>query len=673
MAATERPRLPEMLVLGDGAEIRIRPLAPRDRAGVAALFSRLSAESRYRRFHVPKRELSDSELAFFTDVDHIRHEALAAVDPRDNSIVGVARYVQYVDRPRVAAVAFEVADEWQRKGIGAALAERLLDRARVNGLDRLTATTRWENPAARALLRRLGFRARATGGACEIEFELALHSLSLRRRSGGPGRNRLRGPGSVTRALGPRAVMLVVAVLLTLPASAAAARTIKVTNTHDSGPGSLRSALGKAHDGDTILALAGTYRLKSQLFINPSVTVIGAGSNKTVLSAGDQTRVIDTTNAMATVTLERLAVTHGKAESGGGIDNIASLKLEHVSVSDNLAAGGQNENLGGGIANSGTLTITHSEISDNKTAMGAAQGQGAGVADGLNGGSITIANSSITGNVVQGHGGLGGAIYFAPIDPPDGTEISVTSSTVSNNKALQTNDLGGAIFYSPITNTGSPELPLTLSRDTFSGNIADGGTDEGKGGALFYTPIGDATGNFPLTLVDDTFAGNRAGNSTTFAQGGALLIGPIINEGSATLKFTNLTIARNSAGSDGGIGGGVFYEPVGTFSATFVNTIVALNKAATGPDCSQNLPSVGHNLESQMECGFNNAVGDLQNTNPQLGPLAANGGPTKTLALLPGSPAIDAGSDMACPSVDQRGVSRPQGPHCDVGAFERKH
>jgi hypothetical protein len=91
------------------------------------------------------------------------------------------------------------------------------------------------------------------------------------------------------------------------------------------------------------------------------------------------------------------------------------------------------------------------------------------------------------------------------------------------------------------------------------------------------------------------------------------------------------------------------------------------------PDCSQDLPSVGHNIESQMECGFDNAVGDLQNTNPQLGPLAANGGTTETLALLPGSPAIDAGSDMACPSVDQRGVSHPQGPHCDIGAFERKH
>jgi hypothetical protein len=72
-----------------------------------------------------------------------------------------------------------------------------------------------------------------------------------------------------------------------------------------------------------------------------------------------------------------------------------------------------------------------------------------------------------------------------------------------------------------------------------------------------------------------------------------------------------------------------------------------------------------------MGCGFNNAVGDMQNTNPELGPLANNGGPTQTLALLSGGPAIDAGSDMACPPIDQRGISRPQGPHCDIGAFER--
>lgn len=179
VGARARSRLAEALLLGDGTEIRIRPLTPEDRAGIAALFSRLSSESRYRRFLGPKRELTDGELDFFTDIDHIRHEALAAVDRRDGSVVGVVRYVQYIDRPRVAAVAFEVADEQQRLGIGTALTERLLGPARINGLDRLSATTRRENLPARALLRRLGFRARASEGA-EIELDLALRSSDQR-------------------------------------------------------------------------------------------------------------------------------------------------------------------------------------------------------------------------------------------------------------------------------------------------------------------------------------------------------------------------------------------------------------------------------------------------------------------------------------------------------------
>ena len=173
--APKRLPLSEKLRVGDGADIGIRPLSAGDRAAIAALFSRLSSESRHRRFLAPKHELTDRELGFFTDVDHVRHEALAAVDRRDNSVVGVARYVQYTDRPRVAEVAFEVADDWQRMGIGSALVDRLINRARTNDLDCLSARTRWENVPARVLLRRLGFRARLSEGG-EVELELALES-----------------------------------------------------------------------------------------------------------------------------------------------------------------------------------------------------------------------------------------------------------------------------------------------------------------------------------------------------------------------------------------------------------------------------------------------------------------------------------------------------------------
>jgi ribosomal protein S18 acetylase RimI-like enzyme len=109
------------------------------------------------------------------------HEAIAAVDQRDGSIVGVGRYAQLADRVGVADVAITVADELQGMGIGTALARCLVDRARANGFTRLTAMTLWENRSARALLRRLRFHARASHGS-EIELELELEPTSDRSR-----------------------------------------------------------------------------------------------------------------------------------------------------------------------------------------------------------------------------------------------------------------------------------------------------------------------------------------------------------------------------------------------------------------------------------------------------------------------------------------------------------
>jgi GNAT superfamily N-acetyltransferase len=139
------------LVLADGTRLVLRPLSTDDRAGLAALFDRLTPESRHRRFLSPKRESTPRELTYFTDIDHIRHEAIAAVDRRDGSIVGVARYVHEAGRPRIAAVAVEVADELQGMGVGTALARHTVRRARANGFALLTATTLWANRPARAL------------------------------------------------------------------------------------------------------------------------------------------------------------------------------------------------------------------------------------------------------------------------------------------------------------------------------------------------------------------------------------------------------------------------------------------------------------------------------------------------------------------------------------------
>lgn len=153
--------------------IIFRQLRADDRDGLAALFARLSPESRYRRFLSPKPRLTSRELAFLTDVDGIRHEAVAAVDVRDQSIIGVGRYVRDRSRPGTAAVAVEVADDVQNMGVGTALATRLVRSAYANGIVLLSATTLWENRPARALLRRFGFRARASrGGVIELELEL---------------------------------------------------------------------------------------------------------------------------------------------------------------------------------------------------------------------------------------------------------------------------------------------------------------------------------------------------------------------------------------------------------------------------------------------------------------------------------------------------------------------
>ena len=151
----------DVLVLEDGTRLGLRQIGADDRERIASLFARMTPESRRGRFLAPKRELTPGELEYLTAVDHVHHEAIAAVDQRDGSIVGVGRYAHAGDQPGVAEVAVTVADDWQGLGIGTVLARRTALRARANGFTRLTATTLRDNRPARALLRRFGFDARA--------------------------------------------------------------------------------------------------------------------------------------------------------------------------------------------------------------------------------------------------------------------------------------------------------------------------------------------------------------------------------------------------------------------------------------------------------------------------------------------------------------------------------
>lgn len=175
-AAAERSRRTagDPLLLADGRRLKIRRIEREDRDRYRRLVMRLTPESRYRRFFSPKPELTERELAYLVDIDHVHHEALAAVDESDGSFLAASRYVQLPDRPHTAEVAIEVADDAQRQGIGTELAIQTLQRARANGFTHVTATTLHENAPARALLRALHFRRRSSHGH-EIEFGLELH------------------------------------------------------------------------------------------------------------------------------------------------------------------------------------------------------------------------------------------------------------------------------------------------------------------------------------------------------------------------------------------------------------------------------------------------------------------------------------------------------------------
>jgi RimJ/RimL family protein N-acetyltransferase/nucleotide-binding universal stress UspA family protein len=164
-AGAERARL------RDGSAVIIRPIAPADRELLVRGFDHLSKRSRYLRFQSPLSALSEPQLAYLTDVDHHDHEALLALDAETEEIVGVARFVRVNDG--VAECAVVVADDWQGRGVATELLDRLVSRARQEGVDRFTALVLAENAEALRLLERLGdTEQRRVGSQVELDIEL---------------------------------------------------------------------------------------------------------------------------------------------------------------------------------------------------------------------------------------------------------------------------------------------------------------------------------------------------------------------------------------------------------------------------------------------------------------------------------------------------------------------
>jgi GNAT superfamily N-acetyltransferase len=164
----------EHVVLRDGSEVLIRSVRPEDKPLFAAGWSRLSDETVYRRFLQPRNTLTVGELAFFTEIDHVDHEAIGALDAVTREGVGVARYVRDRERPHVAEAAVLVVDLWQGRGLGGKLLRRLTARAKENRIRAFSAALLAENEAMLTLFEQLGEVnvTRRDGPVLEIDVEL---------------------------------------------------------------------------------------------------------------------------------------------------------------------------------------------------------------------------------------------------------------------------------------------------------------------------------------------------------------------------------------------------------------------------------------------------------------------------------------------------------------------
>jgi hypothetical protein len=426
---------------------------------------------------------------------------------------------------------------------------------------------------------------------------------------------------------------------------------------------------------------------RDEIVIDRDVTLDGGG-NLTV-DGNQRHRVFSVTSG---VTTELIGLTvangHETDEHGGGIRNEGTLTLTSSTVSGS-SAGGDNGcrtddpamlcSEGGGIWSEGTLTLVDSTISGNSSHFGG------GVAN--REGSLTVIDSAVLMNSAEGCrvGAVlcsgGGGVWNSGM-------LTMQNSTVSGSSS----DWGGGIF-----NRGL-RAP-TLTNSTVSGNSA--GFD---GGGLL---------NFEtLTLTDCTVADNFAGqsgggvaneagtlevtHSTLSGNTAASAGGGMFNPAGASADLSNTTISANAADREGG---GIYTSG----ELLLVSSTIAGNVAPTGSaifdpgtpdveprsitstliagDCGGSpLVSGGYNIEGPGNtCGFDQATDQPAEDQLNLGPLADNGGPTKTHALLENSVAIDQIPQDNCVdgageplSEDQRGEPRPAGADssCDVGAFE---
>ncbi|GBO54735.1 hypothetical protein APA_2786 [Pseudanabaena sp. lw0831] len=412
--------------------------------------------------------------------------------------------------------------------------------------------------------------------------------------------------------------------------------TLTVLNTANTGANSLRERIGAAIAGDTIKfdpSLNGTAIMLTtgEIAFNQSLTISGNGSTNTIIDGNANGRIFNIT-ANVPVTIDGVTIRNGKVTgNGGGISTNGAVTITNSIVSGNAAT-----LRGGGIYNNGSeaTILTNSIVSGNK-----ANSWGGGIEANL--GAVILTNSTVSNNTSVDFGG--------GIDTSSSTggSVTITNSTVSNNT---TTGQGGGIWAF---------TTAIITNSTVSGN-----TSVTIGGGIY--------GAGTVTLTNTTVSGNQSN-----IDGGGVW-------GNSGGVITNSTITNNTADADNngtGDGGGIFSNG-GIF--TIANSIIAGNfdRGLQAPDLGSTVAGVGFTNGGNNLIGANDGfaaifansslIGTIATpVNPQLAPLANYGGTILTHALLPNSPALDAGNNANAPvGNDQRGATRIIGSAVDIGAVE---
>lgn len=466
-----------------------------------------------------------------------------------------------------------------------------------------------------------------------------------------------------------------VAIFCLLSQSASLGATFTVTNVQSSGSGSLTQAILDANNSggaDTVKINAVGTVAGNLPDVTGDVTILGPGASLFSIDGGDR---ILRFSANTTSALTGITVSGGVSSlntNGGALVNSGNLTIVDCAFSNNRSTGGW----GGAVFNSGNMTIRRCLFTGNQSigSSGAngqnyagAGGGGAGLGGALYSatGDVFVENCTFSGNTAQGgSGGRGGPATLPAQSGGKGGGINGGLPSGVGTGGFGPGGFGGG-------GGGGGGFGGSGSTGGFGGGGGGGGGGSGPGqGGTQGT--GGGRGGFAIAGSPYSGAGGGGGGGV----GGAIFISL------GTLTLTNCTFTLNNAvgGSggtspntgafgDSGIGiGGAVYNRSATVSMS--NCIAGANVAGSSPDIAGAILSLGHNVIGNAAGGSGYGATDLTNTDPLLGPLQQNGGPTQTHGLRPDSPALDAGSTANAPYIDQRGFTRPQGRGIDAGAFE---